>query len=131
MPANERGSLRAAFSNFRQDADKEAELKLLGRTVDPPPPEASAAKQPPANPEPPQSYPVATGTGAQPAATPVVPCFNAKPSGNSPFAAPSNSPRNSAKRPPSINSNSSRLLWKASNASWPNCPILPKVGKTK
>ena len=73
MPANERGSLRAAFSNFRQDAVKEAELKLLGRTVDPPPPEASAAKPPAGTPEPPQSYPVATGTGAsaQPAATPV------------------------------------------------------------
>jgi hypothetical protein len=70
MPANERGSLRAAFSGFRQDADKEAELKLLGRTVDPPPPEA-VAKQPASGPEPPQSYPVATGTGAQPAANPV------------------------------------------------------------
>ena len=70
MPANERGSLRAAFSNFRQDADKEAELKLLGRTVDPPPPEASA-KQPSPEPEPAHSYPVATGTGAQPATGPV------------------------------------------------------------
>jgi hypothetical protein len=55
MPANDRGGLRAAFSNFnRTDAEKEAELKLLGRTVDPPP----AAEQP--KPEPPQSYQTAT-----------------------------------------------------------------------
>ena len=48
MPANERGSLRAAFSNFnRHDAEKEAELKLLGRTVEPVPPEpAPKAAQP-------------------------------------------------------------------------------------
>ncbi len=76
MPANERGSLRAAFSNFnRQDAEKEAEMKLLGRTVDPPPapPEPQASK-PPATPEPSPSYPVATGTAAstQPVAGPPV-----------------------------------------------------------
>ena len=54
MPANERGGLRAAFTNFnRPDADKEAELKLLGRTVEPPP-------APPPKPEPPQSYQTAT-----------------------------------------------------------------------
>ncbi len=63
MPANERGSLRAAFNSFRQDAEKEAELKLLGRTVDPTPPETPA--KPATNPDP-QSYPVATGTGASP-----------------------------------------------------------------
>jgi hypothetical protein len=51
MPANDRGSLRAAFSNFsRPESEKEAELKLLGRTVDSPPPE------PPPAAEPPQSY---------------------------------------------------------------------------
>ena len=54
MPANERGGLKAAFSNFnRQESDKEAERKLLGRTVDtpaePPPapvPDVPAAKLP-------------------------------------------------------------------------------------
>ena len=55
MPANDRGGLRAAFSNFnRPESEKEAELKLLGRTVEPTSPE------PPAKPEPPQSYPIAT-----------------------------------------------------------------------
>jgi len=35
MPANERGGLKAAFANFnRTEAEKEAELKLLGRTVE-------------------------------------------------------------------------------------------------
>jgi hypothetical protein len=42
MPANERGSLKAAFTNFnKSDADKEAELKLLGRTIEPPEPAPS------------------------------------------------------------------------------------------
>jgi len=59
MPANERGGLRAAFTNFnRPDADKEAELKLLSRTVekpaDPPPPPK------PETPQTPQSYQTAT-----------------------------------------------------------------------
>ena len=59
MPANERGSLRAAFSNFnRQDAEKEAEMNLLGRTVDPPPPPTPEPAPP--SPDPTQSYPVAT-----------------------------------------------------------------------
>jgi len=61
MPANERGGLRAAFTNFnRPDAEKEAELKLLGRTVekvpaDPPAPkpEAPPAHALPASPAPP------------------------------------------------------------------------------
>jgi hypothetical protein len=35
MPANDRGGLKAAFSNFKKaDSDKEAELKLLGRTIE-------------------------------------------------------------------------------------------------
>jgi hypothetical protein len=56
MPANDRGSLRAAFTNFnRPESEKEAELKLLGRTVEPTTPE------PPPKPEAPQSYQVATG----------------------------------------------------------------------
>lgn len=54
MPANERGSLRAAFSNFnRPESEKEAELKLLGRTAEP------ATEEAP-KPEAPQSYAVAT-----------------------------------------------------------------------
>jgi len=68
MPANERGSLRAAFSNFnRQDAEKEAEMKLLGRTVDPPAAPAPAPEPAPPPADPAQSYPVAT----TPANTPV------------------------------------------------------------
>jgi len=68
MPANERGGLRAAFTNFnRQDAEKEAELKLLGRTVDPPAaPEPPKPAPPPPAPEPAQSYPVATSTTTTP-----------------------------------------------------------------
>lgn len=55
MPANERGSLRAAFTNFnRPESEKEAEIKLLGRTAE------GAAPAPPPTLEPPQSYPVAT-----------------------------------------------------------------------
>jgi hypothetical protein len=35
MPASDRGGLKAAFTNFNKpDADKEAELKLLGRTIE-------------------------------------------------------------------------------------------------
>jgi hypothetical protein len=37
MPANERSGLKAAFTNFnRQGREAEAELKLLGRTVEDP-----------------------------------------------------------------------------------------------
>jgi hypothetical protein len=44
MPANDRGGLKAAFSRFKSpDAEKEAELRLLGRTVEP---EAPAAVKP-------------------------------------------------------------------------------------
>jgi len=63
MSADKRGSLRAAFSNFnRPEAEKEAELKLLGRTVDTPPQEPPA----PSKAEPPQSYQVATSGVAAP-----------------------------------------------------------------
>ena len=35
MPANERGSLKAAFTNFHKpESDAEAERKLLGRTIE-------------------------------------------------------------------------------------------------
>ena len=65
MPASERGSLRAAFSNFNKpEADKEAELKLLGRTIEEqkPPPVQEPAKvevqsYQVATPQPPQSKP--------------------------------------------------------------------------
>ena len=68
MPANERGSLKAAFTNFnRQDAEKEAERKLLGRTADPAP--TAPAPEPPA-PEQPQSYLVATTTNPASGLTP-------------------------------------------------------------
>jgi len=57
MPANERGSLRAAFTNFnRPEAEKEAELKLLGRTVD------SSQAQPVPTGDAPPSYQAATGS---------------------------------------------------------------------
>jgi hypothetical protein len=60
MPANERGSLRAAFTNFnRPESEKEAELKLLGRTV-----ESTPDDQAPQQPDKPQSYPVATNPPA-------------------------------------------------------------------
>jgi hypothetical protein len=72
MPANERGSLRAAFTNFnRPESEKEAELKLLGRTVESPAPE------PPPKPDVPQSYQVATS----PAATPNAPAASAPATG--------------------------------------------------
>jgi hypothetical protein len=62
MSANDRGGLKAAFAKFNKpEADKEAELKLLGRTVEEPaPPPVSAA--PPALPvaKPADSYPTAT-----------------------------------------------------------------------
>lgn len=63
MPANERGSLKSAFANFnRPQEEREAELKLLGRTVDPEPVAAAATVQAPAPAptQPPSSYPVAT-----------------------------------------------------------------------
>ena len=71
MPANDRGSLRAAFTNFnRPEAEKEAELKLLGRQVEP----ATPPEQP--KPEASQSYQVATGavpaTSTPPASGPPV-----------------------------------------------------------
>jgi len=61
MSTNKRGGLRAAFTNFnRPEAEKEAELKLLGRTVE------SVPKN-----EPPQSYQVATsGVAASAGLTP-------------------------------------------------------------
>ena len=66
MPANERGSLRAAFTNFnRPEAEKEAEIKLLGRTVESTPP---TEQQPKA--ETPQSYHVATSPAQAPAPVP-------------------------------------------------------------
>lgn len=34
MPANDRGGLKSAFAGFKKTVDEEAELKLLGRTVE-------------------------------------------------------------------------------------------------
>lgn len=34
MPAGDRGGLRAAFSAFQSESDKQAEMRLLGRTVE-------------------------------------------------------------------------------------------------
>jgi hypothetical protein len=61
MPTSDRGSLKAAFTNFnRRDADAEAERKLLGREVTP----EEATKELPG------SYPTTT---AQPAPSGLVP----------------------------------------------------------
>jgi hypothetical protein len=76
MPANERGGLKAAFTNFnRQETDKEAELKLLGRVVDPPvePPAQAVSPAPtPAlsDPQLPDSYQPATSPIASNGLTP-------------------------------------------------------------
>ena len=59
MSTDKRGGLKAAFTNFnRPDTEKEAELKLLGRTVEP------AVAEQPQKPEVPQSYQVATSPAA-------------------------------------------------------------------
>lgn len=60
MPPGERGGLKAAFTNFNKpDAEREAELKLLGRTVD-----AVPAMEPPAPSVDSHSYQVATSQPA-------------------------------------------------------------------
>jgi hypothetical protein len=56
MPAGDRGGLKAAFTSFKPEADKEAELKLLGRTVDAPPVSLESTPQV-------ASYQVATASG--------------------------------------------------------------------
>ena len=56
MPANDRGGLKAAFSNFnRRNTDADAEVKLLGREVTTPPastPELPGSYQPPTDQQP-------------------------------------------------------------------------------
>lgn len=55
MPASDRGGLKAAFTNFKNpDTGREAELKLLGRTIEEEQPATNPAA-PPLN-----SYQVAT-----------------------------------------------------------------------
>ncbi len=55
MSTPDRGGLKAAFRDFAQaDSDKEAELKLLGRAIEP------GRDTPKATAERPHSYPVAT-----------------------------------------------------------------------
>src|SRR5579871_4386 len=45
MPTSDRGGLRAAFTNFNKtDSDREAELKLLGRTIEETRPEPAREK---------------------------------------------------------------------------------------
>lgn len=61
MPANERGSLKSAFANFnRPTEEREAELKLLGRTVDAEPTATAGAAPVPVPSQQPNSYQVAT-----------------------------------------------------------------------
>jgi hypothetical protein len=61
MSANDRGGLKAAFAKFNKpEADKEAELKLLGRTVEEPTPSVSAPTLAPPVTKPADSYPIAT-----------------------------------------------------------------------
>jgi hypothetical protein len=74
MPANERGGLKAAFTNFnRVDTDKEAELKLLGRTVERPadqtPPPPAPAPAPPIEQLPDSYHPATSPVPASPAST--------------------------------------------------------------
>lgn len=58
MPANDRGGLKAAFTNFNKPgADRDAELKLLGRTIEEDHP---AAMHPASSIPEPSSYQVAT-----------------------------------------------------------------------
>jgi hypothetical protein len=57
MPTSARGGLKAAFTNFNNpNADKDAELKLLGRTI-----EKERSTSPP-GPSSPGSYQVATAS---------------------------------------------------------------------
>jgi hypothetical protein len=60
MPANDRGGLKAAFTNFNKpDAEKAAELKLLGRTIE-------GEESPPTTSAVPSSYQVATNNTPMP-----------------------------------------------------------------
>jgi hypothetical protein len=64
MPASDRGGLRAAFTNFsKPNTDKDAELKLLGRTINE---EQSTLSVPSV----PNSYQVATNHTAPAGLTP-------------------------------------------------------------
>jgi hypothetical protein len=61
----ERGGLKAAFANFKKpDPQADAEMKLLGRTV-----ESAEAPVAPARGQIPDGYPVATSDAAGPALT--------------------------------------------------------------
>lgn len=61
MPPSDRGGLRAAFTNFKPEADKEAEMKLLGRTVGEAPVQRESGQAAASS----QSYPVATSQVSQ------------------------------------------------------------------
>jgi hypothetical protein len=57
MPASDRGGLKAAFTNFNKpDADREAEIRLLGRTIREQQPASAITATSPAT----DSYQVAT-----------------------------------------------------------------------
>jgi hypothetical protein len=60
MSTSERGGLKAAFANFKKpDPEADAEMKLLGRTV-----ESAEDPAPPARGQPFDGYPVATSSAA-------------------------------------------------------------------
>ena len=61
MPPSERGGLRAAFTNFKPETEKEAEMRLLGRAAEEAPavPEAREVAQTP------KSYTVATSPSSR------------------------------------------------------------------
>src|SRR5215831_12620721 len=72
MPANDRGGLKAAFSKFNNpDADREAELRLLGRTVG----EQGSPAAPPSNPPPAVAAPSVQPVGNYPVATSSLPAI--------------------------------------------------------
>lgn len=75
MPANDRGGLKSAFAGFKKTVDEEAELKLLGRTVDAPaPPGQGSAAVAPTSVEPATLLPPITSAVVAPSyQTPTIP----------------------------------------------------------
>jgi len=67
MPTDDRGGLRAAFTGFnRSDADGEAELKLLGRTIEKEQPRTISSPPAPGSYEVATSMPTLSATGLTP-----------------------------------------------------------------
>lgn len=81
MPANDRGGLKSAFAGFKKTVDEEAELKLLGRTVDAPAPSGQGSAAAPVVTEPATPLPSITSqvvapsyqTSTAPVAVPAAP----------------------------------------------------------